>query len=137
MVFTYILTIAFDISFKKFIEWSFVLKFIEHPCIMVIRHTGILRISYDVNDLWKVILTSSEFSTEEIFQIRIRLQNRVAIPKASVHSVRFSLRQSFSTEFELGIPSVLKLAVYSLSTILSKILPVSKSAADRYLPSAT
>ena len=80
-------TIAFDISFEKFIEWPFVLKFIQHPRIMVIRYTGILRISNDVNDLWKVILTSFEFSTEEI---KIRLQNRVVIPKASVHSVRFS-----------------------------------------------
>ena len=85
----YIPTIAFDVSFKKLIEWSPVFEFIQHPRIMVVRHTGILRISNDVNDLWKVILTSSEYSTEEI---KIQLQNRVAIPKASVQSVRFDYR---------------------------------------------
>ena len=65
---------------------------------MVIRYTGILRISNDVNDLWKVILTSSEVSTEEI---KIRIQNRVAIDysKSIGAFCTVQLEVEFSVEF--------------------------------------
>ena len=45
------LTIALQVSLEELIKGTFVIEFLQHPGVMVVRYTGIFWIPHDVNHL--------------------------------------------------------------------------------------